>query len=251
MVPELCVTVPCKGRLDFLKRTAPALVGQPGVRYCLVDYDCPDDCGGWMERTFPEAIVNGRVAVERVAQRPQFNKGAAHNIGARRLIRDGAEHVCFLDADTVCNPGFTDWLRPRLSLDRFWVSALTAAGFEHPGLVGFLVLPAALFEASGGFDEWFEEWGGEDLELRLRLHLEQRARYGELPLSFFTELRHGDALRTQFRKIASPDQSNRLNTVYWALKVRRSTGKSLTELDETAKRLFACIPHRNLPAAPA
>ena len=244
-MPELSVTVPCKGRLDFLKRTAPGLVGQPGVRYCLVDYDCPDDCGGWIERTYPTEVAAGGVIVERVAQRPHFNKGAAHNLGARRLIRDGATHVCFLDADTVCNPGFVDWLRARLAADRFWISALTPAAVEHPGLVGFLALPATLFEASGGFDEWFQEWGGEDLEYRLRLHVEHGARYDEVPLAFFDEIAHGDDLRVRFRKLASPDASNRLNLVYWARKLRRRTGKSLVDLDPVAQRLFDRIPRRN------
>ena len=247
MDAEIGITVPCKGRLAFLEQTAPALIGQPGVRYCLVDYDCPEQCGDWAEQTFPAAVAAGRLVIERVRDRPQFNKSAAHNVGARRLIAAGLRHICFVDADTVCDPAFVSWLRPQLAAapDRFWIAARTATGWEDPGFVGFLALPAALFGASGGFDEWFQEWGGEDLELRLRLHLEQRAAYGEVPLSFFTELRHGDALRTQFRKIASPDQSNRLNTVYWALKLRRRTGKSLSELDETARRLFAFIPHRN------
>jgi hypothetical protein len=246
VVPKLCVTVPCKGRLDFLKRTAPAIVGQADVRYCLVDYDCPDDCGGWIERAFPEEIASGRLTVERVAPRPHFNKGAAHNIGARRLIRDGAEHVCFLDADTVCHPGFVDWLRAHLVPDRFLISGLTPTGAEHPGLVGFLVVPAPLFAASGGFDEWFEEWGGEDLEYRLRLHLEHGARYDEVPLSLFDEIPHGDDLRIRFRKLASPDASNRLNLVYWARKLRRRTGKSLVDLDAVAQRLFDRIPRRNV-----
>jgi hypothetical protein len=252
--PEIGITVPCKGRLSFLKQTAPALIGQPGVRYCLVDFDCPDRCGDWAEQTFPAAVAAGALVIERVRDRPHFNKGAAHNLGARRLIGDGGggvPHVCFLDADTVCDGGFVSWLRPQLAPDRFWIAARKTNGWEDPGFVGFLVLPAALFALSGGFDEWFEEWGGEDLELRLRLHLQHGAAYDEVPLSFFTELRHDDALRTQFRKIANPDQSNRLNLVYWARKLRRRTGKSLAELDENATRLFACIPRRNVPRVPA
>jgi hypothetical protein len=250
--PEIGITVPCKGRLAFLKQTAPALIGRPRVRYCLVDYDCPERCGDWAEQTFPAEVAAARLVIERVGDRPHFNKGAAHNLGAQRLISEGVQHLCFLDADTVCDPAFTSWLRPRVAApDRFWIAGRKPNGWEDPGFVGFLALPAALFVASGGFDQWFEEWGGEDLELRVRLHLEHGAAFGEVPLSFFTELRHGDALRTQFRKIANPDQSNRLNIVYWARKLRRRTGKSLTELDETAKRLFACIPHRNLPGAPA
>jgi len=248
--PELGITVPCKGRLEFVQKTAPALIGEPGVRYCLVDFDCPDDCGGWLERTFGAEVGAGRAIVERVRDRPRFNKGAAHNVGARRLIQEGLRHVCFLDADTICLPGFASWLRARLVPDRFWIAGLAPSGQEDPGMVGFLVLPADLYERSGGFDEWFEEWGGEDLEYRLRLHVEHRAPYAEVPLTFFEEIRHGDELRTQFRRIGNPDLSNRLNLVYWARKVRRRTGKSLVDVDAVARRLFDRIPRRHAPRGP-
>jgi glycosyltransferase involved in cell wall biosynthesis len=44
----------------------------------------------------------------------------------------------------------------------------------HPWLVfwgGHVSVPTSLLKAVGGFDEWFNRWGGEDVELGLRLQL--------------------------------------------------------------------------------
>src|SRR5678815_2665481 len=90
---ELWVTVPCKGRLSFLQRTAPGWLDQPDVRYCLVDFDCPDRCGDWLERTFAAEVAAGRAVVERIGARPYFHKAAAHNAGARRIAAARGESV--------------------------------------------------------------------------------------------------------------------------------------------------------------
>jgi hypothetical protein len=241
---KLWVTVPCKGRLSFLKRTAPALLAQPDVGYCLVDFSCPDHCGDWLEQTFAAEVAAGRAMVERIAGRCYFHKAAAHNAGARRIAAAGGEHVAFLDADATCRPGFSAWLLPRLSPDRFWIAGLDTAGWEHPGLVGFLALSVSAFRRSGGFDEQFRDWGAEDLEFRLRLHLEHGLDYDEIPIDLLDSLPHGDELRVEHYEIKDLERSHLRNQVYFARKLQKQLGMSLAALDARAQRLLRRIRKR-------
>jgi len=241
---KLWVTVPCKGRLSFLQRTAPAWFEQPDIGYCLVDFDCPDHCGDWLERTFAAEVAAGRAAVVRITDRRYFHKAAAHNAGARRIAAAGGEHVAFVDADVTCRPGFSGWLLPRLSADRFWIAGLDAAGWEHPGLVGFLALAVSAFERSGGLDEQFRDWGAEDLEYRLRLHLEHGMDYGEVPVDLLDGLPHEDDLRVEHYEVKELARSHLRNQVYLSRKLQKRLGKSLASLDDRAQRLIRRVRRR-------
>jgi hypothetical protein len=245
-VPKLWVTVPCKGRLTFLERTAPTILGDEALGYGLVDFDCPNRCADWFEQTFAAEIASGRASVVRVAGRPYFHKAAAHNLGARRAVELGAEHVAFLDADTLCRPGFAAWLLPRLAPDRFWIAGLDPGGWERPGLVGFLALPSALYLRSGGFDEQFRDWGAEDLEYRLRLHLGEGLDYGELPFDLLEGLPHDDDLRVEHYETKELERSHLRNQVYLARKLHKNLGQSLATLAPRAQRLVRRVPHRSL-----
>lgn len=239
-VRRLWVSVPCKGRLEFLRRTAPTLLAEPDLGYCLVDFDCPDHCGDWLEQSFPDELAAGRVLIERIAQRPFFHKAAAHNAGARRIAAAGGEHVAFLDADVSARPGFADWLGERMARHGFWIAGLDKDGWEHPGLVGFVALSMAAFAQSGGFDEWFRDWGAEDLEFRVRLLLEQGLEFGEVPVDLFDCLPHGDDLRVQHYQEKDMARGHLRNLAYFSCKLRRR-GQSFATLDERAQRLIRRI----------
>lgn len=208
--PKLWVVTPCMGRLSFLQRTAPLVLEHASVKLCVVDYSCPDQCGAWVQETFPEAMRSGRCVVEQVTSRSVFNKSAAHNAGARRALAEGAKYLCFLDADTLVAPGFFDWLLPRLERKRFLVAA-RSGDYDVPSLTGLLVVSAAEFAGTEGFDESFRGWGSEDIEMRLRLHVLHGLDYGDVPLSFVRPLPHGDALRSHHyeeKDIQRSDQRN-------------------------------------------
>jgi hypothetical protein len=149
-----------------------------------------------------------------------------------------------LDADTICRPGLGAWLAPRLAPDRFWIAGLAADGWEMAALVGFLALPAAVFQRSGGLDEEFRDWGAEDLEYRLRLHLGLGLDYGEVPVDFFQGLAHDDALRVEHYAIKDIERSHLRNQVYLARKLRRQLGVSLAGLGPRAQRLVRRVRHR-------
>jgi GT2 family glycosyltransferase len=208
---RIFVVVPCMGRLEFLRRSAPRITANPLVRYCLVDFSCPDRCGEWLRHEFPDAAKRGQVVVEHVPGRTLFNKCAAHNAGGRRALQEGAEYLCFLDADTLVADGFLPWLVENVQRDRFLIAARRADGSDRHSLTGLIVLHADAFAQAGGFDETFTGWGGEDIEFRIRLALLHGLGYADVPEELVEPIPHGDDLRTRFYRQKNASVSNSCN----------------------------------------
>lgn len=209
--PRIWVVTPCMNRLAFLRETAPRVLSRPEVGYCLVDYSCPDRCGEWLEAEFGAAVREGRCVVERIVGKTSFNKCEAHNAGAGRAIGEGAEYLVFLDADTVLETGFFDWLLPQLEPKRFLIAARGPDGRDVPSLTGLLAVSAAAFAETDGFDVEFRGWGSEDIEMRLRLHVLHGLSFDDVPLSLMNPIAHDDVLRAAYyeeKNIARSDQRN-------------------------------------------
>src|SRR5439155_16275475 len=135
---EMWAVVPCMGRWRFLEPTIASVLAHPSARYCLVDYACPDGAGREVERRYEERFARRELVVERIQGESFFNKSRAHNVGARRALREGARYLCFLDADTVVARGFWDYVASRVRPDRFLVAALGPHGADVPALTGLL-----------------------------------------------------------------------------------------------------------------
>jgi glycosyltransferase involved in cell wall biosynthesis len=99
----------CKGRLEHLKQSLPALMAT-GMEVIVVDYDCPDQAGAWVQANWPQARV---VAV---SDRPRFNRSAARNLGAAAAT---GEWLVFLDSDAIAAPAFVSAVEPLLKAGVF------------------------------------------------------------------------------------------------------------------------------------
>lgn len=180
----LAIVTPCKGRLHHLRQTS-----HRAVRECdllvVVDYSCQDECGHWVAKTFsPRDAVPCYVPGKR-----WFNKSEAHNAGARLAIEMGATILCFVDADTIIKPGFSDWVVKRVSPGRFCIAN------THPDLTGFLGTTPEDFTGVNGYDGSYDSWGGEDLDMRIRLRL-AGCNFGIAPENALEPIEHSDAERT-------------------------------------------------------
>src|SRR6185312_373451 len=235
---RIWAVVPCMGRLAFLRRTLPVFMRQPAMRYCLVDYACPEACGAWVEGSFAAEVAAGRVAIERVTGEAHFHKTRAHNLGARRALAAGAEILCFLDADTLVRAELGAWLAAHAGAGRFLIAARTATGRHVRSTGGLLVVAAPDFVAAGMFDEDFRGWGGEDVEMRLRLHLGRGLAYGDVPLSLIEPIPHSDAARGRFSATKDIRASERRNRLIVERKVRAWTGKGTDAFGPVARRLL-------------
>jgi len=229
------------GRLPFVQRTAPALLERAdrgSLRYCLVDFSCPDRCGPWLESAYPGLITRQAARVVSVPDRTTFHKTVALNLGALAALEAGAGTLCFADADTLLLPGALDAVTAPLEPGRFRVVDRGPGGASVPSLTGLLGVAADDFRRAGGFDETFEDWGSEDVELRLRLHLVHGLEPVFLPPRLFSPLDHGNWLRTRFHRERDIQRSAARNQLQLRTLVRRWTGQELEEMTETARRLL-------------
>lgn len=242
--PKVWVIVTCMGRLSFLKRTLPSVLAAVDATYCLVDYSCPERSGDWVRREYAEECRTGRIELVKSEGHATFHKAAALNVGAARAIRRGAEYLCFLDADTLVFPTLGAFIHANLEPRRFLVA------LHGRSLFGFLVVPAREFEAQGGFDESIVGYGGEDIEMRLRLHLVAGLSYVDAPLHSLHGIHHRPALRTAHYAERNVEVSNAANLSYVRERVRTWTGTDLFELDPDIVRLYRRPPDPN-PTTPA
>jgi hypothetical protein len=223
-VSALTIITTCKGRLAHLKDSLPAMLAS-GAHVVLVDYDCPDSAGDWVEANQPEARL------VRVRDRPFFNRCEARNLGA--AAADG-EWLLFLDAD-VCPPaGFAALLEPLLTPGAYLLPEPRPAE-----LWGAIVVSKADFDAVGGYDEAFEGWGAEDVDLIERLMIagvEERA----FPGAGLRAIHHAPELRARFAPIPDVRTNGRINSLYRVAKNDLARQRFVLDLDGR-RRLYADI----------
>ena len=112
-------SVPCKGRLEHLQRSLPPRLGLPDVENLVVDYDCPDGAGEWVQEHAPGARV------VRVEGAEFYNASAARNVGAA-MAR--ADWLVFVHADVIVGPAFLSHVKARVEPGVFFEApALTDA----------------------------------------------------------------------------------------------------------------------------
>lgn len=229
---RLWVIVTSMGRRSFVERTLASVLSNIDATYCLVDYSCPDQSGRWVREHFPDPCASGQLEVVTSEGHSTFHKAAALNLGARRAIQRGAEYLCFLDADTLVFPGAGTFILENVHPLRFLVA------LDGRSLFGFLVVPARTFETLGGFDETIVGYGGEDIEMRLRLSLVGGLSYVELPPRLLHGIPHPAELRTRHYAERDPEVTNAKNLSYVRERVRAWTGADLLDLDPSIVRLY-------------
>jgi glycosyltransferase involved in cell wall biosynthesis len=202
-VPLFSIITTCKARLAHLRQSLPRDLAQPDTETIVVDYDCPDETGAAVVRDFPS------VRVVAVKDAPLFNLAHARNLGA--AAAEG-EWLIFLDADILIAPDFVTRLQPLLrrgAIYRFGPSKGRVTGSN-----GSCILHRADYAATGGYDEAFEHYGGEDNDFYFRLDL-LGVKTEMLDLALIDAVvAHGDAERVRFTRYRSKIRHQRVNSAY-------------------------------------
>jgi hypothetical protein len=218
-MPIISAITTCKGRLAHLKQTLPSLMALPDCEVVVVDYDCPQAAGAWVESTFPAAKV------VRVEGRPHFNAAEARNHG---VAASTAPWLFMIDADVAVAPTLMVAIAPRLCPGVF----LRPAPLLNE-IFGTLLVASSDLAAIGGYDEVFEGWGAEDVDLVQRLEHAGR-RSDAFPAQLLTAIPHGDELRGRYHAISNPRDNHIVNSLYRRAKADlRALG---VELDEERRR---------------
>lgn len=182
----------CKNRLAHLKQTLPLMASQSGSEVIVVDYGCEQGTAEWVEKTFP------KVKVIRVVDDPRFLASRARNIGARQAT---GEFLCFIDADVLLKIDIGAWAGEFAQPHMFYVSGNP----RDFGTWGFVICSRASFERIDGYDEAYDGWGGEDVDLYDRLRALDYSR-ATVPSDALAAIKHGDELRQVGKK--DPDFFN-------------------------------------------
>jgi glycosyltransferase involved in cell wall biosynthesis len=199
----------CKGRLHHIKQSLPLLIAQGPDEIIVVDYSCPDRVGDWVEEHFPE------VRVVRVNDDVGFCVARARNIGAS-VVR--SDCICFIDGDIIISPGFVDWIR-KYYRPLFFYRASAVKGIRDRETWGTVICPKRALGLTGGYDQVFRGWGGEDDDLyrRLRLAGFLEANY---PSEFVDAIPHLDPERHTFYDVKQKTHHHFVNLYYAAAKAQ-------------------------------
>ena len=174
--------VTCKGRLDHLKQSLPALVNQKVSEVILVDYSCEDFCGDWANKNYPSVVV------VRVPGESYFSLSRARNIGAARA---SGNILAFVDADHLVDIKLSSHIHEVMK-NSDWSSS----GFAHreADICGFFCIKKTIFDRIEGYDEAFKGWGSEDIDIMVRAKL-FGATFSQINTNFLKSIPHGDEIR--------------------------------------------------------
>jgi hypothetical protein len=191
----------------------------PDCEVVVVDYDCPQGAGDWVQSTFPAAKV------VRVRDRPHFKATEARNRGVAAAT---APWLFMVDADVAVAPIFVATIAPLLRPGVF----LRPTPLLHE-LYGTLIVASGDLAGIGGYDEAFEGWDGEDVDLVRRLELAGR-KADTFAAQLVATIPHGDELRGRYHFIGNPRDNLVVNSLY--RKVTADLRTLGVELNEERRR---------------
>ena len=221
--PRVSAIVICKDRLEHLRQTLPLLMSQPLHEVILVDYDCPARCGDWAEGVFPS------VRVVRVENRPLFNASAARNCGAQVAV---SPWLLFIDADVCVTPQFIPTVLTQLEPGAFF----GAEPLKH-GIWGTIFVHRNDFDAIEGYDELFQGYGSEDVDISDRL-MAGGVEFRPYDSGLIEAIDHSDDLRTRHHEVRDRNFNAGMNEFY--REIKHDIERLEVTLDERARhRLYA------------
>ncbi len=194
----------CRGRLAHLQQSLPTFSAQPDSEVVVVDYDCPERTGDWVEKHFP------RVKLVREKDRPRFELSRARNVGAAMAA---TPWICFVDADIALAPEFMARVRGILQSGHYYQA--------KPRTIetwGTSISARADFERVGGYDEVLQGWGKDDDDYYARLDLEG-VTYSTFPGEVLRPMGHDDAARVKSYEVKDRWVNESINHVYCQAKL--------------------------------
>lgn len=221
---KMCFVTTCMGRLDYLRKSLPHLVRQPGCSCIVVDFSCPQHAGDWVEREFPE------VQVVRCPGNKSFHRSKAKNAGAFAAT---TPWICLIDADIILKDSFSTEVLPLLRNGYSYRASVLGEGTG-----GTIICRKDDFESVGGHDTHFEGWGEEDDDLRDALKFSGITE-DCYPESLIDHLDHDDQLRMQFHESSSRRKNHMINRMYRVAKwdIARLLKRRLSE--QECKSLYS------------
>lgn len=172
----------CKGRLDHIKKTLPRnMADNPRSVFVLLAYN-DDDLAKYIAENFASEMKDGRLAFYQYKEDVSYQMSHAKNMTARCAILEGAKIMVTTDADNYTGRGFEHFIAYKMLDNGVFLcpdfpkikSMEHGKGRPQRGYAGRLAIRSHDFIKMGGYNESFNTWRGEDIDMIFRL---QRAEY--------------------------------------------------------------------------
>lgn len=167
-----CTT--CKNRTQHLRQTLPVNLADnpsPDNRFIVLDYGSQDDLLDYLR-----TVNDPRLIVYSCSPPGPFHVAHAKNMAARLGILEGADILVTVDADNYTGPNFDRFILDRSGFGTFLCPDFPRIqslphGPSRPnrGYAGRLAIRSQEFIKAGGYDELFDTWRGEDIDMIARL----------------------------------------------------------------------------------
>jgi glycosyltransferase involved in cell wall biosynthesis len=179
---SVSLVVTCKDRLSHLQQSLPSFLAQSFSKIIVIDYGCTQGSSDWVRS------LNSNILLKNIDDDPNFCLSRARNSAIDLIDTD---LILFIDADVRLNKNFDQWIKNNVGdINSFFVASRPC----DDALYGTLLCPTVHFQKVGMYDEAYRAWGGEDVDLYLRL-----SRLGlqatSFPCDFLDPISHGDDIR--------------------------------------------------------
>lgn len=161
----ITITMVCKGRTHYLKRTMSSIIeavnASPPCEIIITNYDSKDDLKEYLEYIKNNFILNkgNFFTFIDILNKPYFHQAHAHNIGIKASKGD---YTMISSVELYLHPNFIPTIREKIARNIEYISN----GYRHV----FMVVKTDELIKAGGFDERFEFYGRGDKEFCERLH---------------------------------------------------------------------------------
>jgi hypothetical protein len=222
-----CIT--CKGRAHHLKETLPANLERAHLApfistIIILDYNSQDDLGQWLKDEYAGEICVKTVQYFQETTASGFHMSKAKNLAHRAALETGSILVN-LDADNLLTWDYIDVLDKAFTF-RAGADILHCNQPGVRGVSGRIALKPSVFHQLGGYNESFEPYGYEDIDL---LERARGAGFKVVETDTGMCLDHSDGERVRNLGNDNPDWIHTLN----------NRNKFQSELDIKCKRYVA------------
>jgi hypothetical protein len=181
-----CVTT-CRGRVNHLRQTLPENLR--GLNHnsviVLLDYNDQTGLAEYIQDNHQDDIDSGKLVYYRNHDATRFHMAHAKNQAHRCAMLEGADILVTLDADNYMGDGFIYYIENEFRTKRHLsflcpdFNALPPKGHRfnpaNPlrlgrGFAGRMIIRSQDFLKAGGYNQVFDTWRGEDIDLIARLN---------------------------------------------------------------------------------
>lgn len=189
--PRIAFCTTCRGRTAHLKQTLPQNIDDnrdyANCVFVVLIYASGTEAQQYLKTFHAADIASGRLVVYSYEDGgAAFKMALSKNIAARCGILEGAQILVTLDSDNFTGPGFAQFIAERfrepgvfpgifLCPNYQLIKSLPHGASRPPrGYAGRLAVWSQTFIKMGGYDEIYDTWRGEDIDMNFRL---QRSGY--------------------------------------------------------------------------